>query len=155
MKPEGAFLKGLTMSIPHTANGQVMGIVLSAELGTWVWLAYFWPDAPLDNVGSVCVCGEPVEAVSHSLCDQRAGAGVVTAVAGVNVLEDFASFSGLNAALEHAGHAALVELAVDDDEGFAATCYHPVVRLVCWQGASLQVGNVRLGPVVWLSDECD
>src|SRR3954465_1490857 len=42
VKPEGALLKGPTMSIPHTADGQVMGIVLSAELGTWVWLAYFW-----------------------------------------------------------------------------------------------------------------
>src|SRR3954469_1609485 len=92
------------------------------------------PGAPLDNVDSIGVCGGPVEAMLHSLGDQRAGAGVVAAVAGVDVVEDLASFGGLDAALEHAGDAALVELAVDDGEGFASACDHPGVRLVCRQG---------------------
>src|SRR4051812_34855685 len=101
------------------------------------------------------MCGGPVEAMPHSHGDQRAGAGVVAAVAGVDVVEDLSSFGGLDAALEHAGHAALVELVVDDGEGFASACNHPSVCLVCRQGASLQVGDVRLGPVVWLDNECD
>src|SRR4051812_49872469 len=101
------------------------------------------------------MCGGPVEAMPHSHGDQRAGAGVVAAVAGVDDVEDLASFGGLDAALEHAGHAALVELAVDDGEGFASTRNHPGVCLVCRQGASLQVGDIRSCPTVWLSDECN
>src|SRR3954470_21542135 len=113
------------------------------------------PDAPLNNVGSIGVCGGPVKAMSHSLGDQRAGAVVVAAVAGVDIVEDLASFGGLEAALEHAGDTALVELAVDDGVGLASASDHPGVRLVFRQGAGFQVGDVGLGPVVWLVDECD
>ena len=113
------------------------------------------PDAALDNVDRVGVCDDPVKAMSHSLGDQGTSGGVVAAVTGVDVVEDLASFGGLDAALEHAGNAAFVELAVDDGEGFASACDHPGVRLVCRQGAGLQVGDVGLGPVVGLGDECD
>ena len=113
------------------------------------------PGAPLDNVDGIGVCGRPVETMPHSLGDQRAGAGMVAAVAGVDVVEDLVSFGGLDAALEYAGDAALVELAVDDGVGLASACDHPSVRLVCRQGAGLQVGDVGLGLVVWLVDECD
>src|SRR5215216_4186763 len=54
VKPEGAFLKGPTMSMPHTANSQVMGIVLSAELGTCVWLAYFWHPTHRWTMSTTC-----------------------------------------------------------------------------------------------------
>src|SRR4051812_37914974 len=127
VKPEGAFLKGPTMSMPHTANGQVLE---RRALHVSLVSVFLASDAPLDNVDSVYVCGEPVEAVPHGLCDQRAGAGVVAAVTGMDVLEDFASFSWLNATLEHAGHTALVELAVYDDEAFVAACYHPGLRFI-------------------------
>ena len=80
--------------------------------------------------------------MSHSLCDQRAGAGVVAAVAGVDVVEDFASFSGLDAALEYAGHAALVELAIDDDEGFAAEHDNSRLCLVAREDLVLEEGDV-------------
>src|SRR3954469_19039468 len=89
------------------------------------------PGASLDNVDSIGVCGGPVEAMSHSLGDERAGAGVVAAVTGVDVVEDLASFGGLDATLEHAGDIALVELAVDDGVRFASTSDHPSFRLVC------------------------
>src|SRR3954464_15784033 len=56
VKPEGAFLKGPTMSIPHTANDQVMGIVMSAELGTWVWLAYLWHPAHRWTMSTASAC---------------------------------------------------------------------------------------------------
>src|SRR4051812_12802403 len=93
--------------------------------------------------------------MSHSLGDERAGAGVVAAVTGVDIVEDLASFGGLDATLEHAGDTALVELAVDDGVGLASMSDHPSFRLVCRQGAGFQVGDVGLGPVVWLIDECD
>ena len=54
----------------------------------------------------------------------------MAAVAGVDVLGDLAAFLWLYVALEHAGHAALVELAVDDDEGFAAAYDHSRLCLI-------------------------
>jgi hypothetical protein len=42
MKPPGAFLSGPTMSSPHTAKGQVRGMVWSAYVGRCVCRAWNW-----------------------------------------------------------------------------------------------------------------
>ena len=89
-------------------------------------------DAPLDDVDGVSVRGEPVEVVSHGFGDQRPGAGVMAAVTGVDVLEDLASLFWLYAALEHASHAASVELVVYDDEGFTVAYNQSRLCLVAW-----------------------
>jgi hypothetical protein len=59
-----------------------------------------------------------------ALATRDPGVGMVAAVTDVDVLEDLASFPRLYAMLEHACYAALVELVVDDDEGFAAAHDH-------------------------------
>src|SRR3954452_13150201 len=55
-KPEGAVLNLPTMSSPQAANGQVMGIFFSAELGRCVWLAYFWHPTHLCTMSVASTC---------------------------------------------------------------------------------------------------
>ena len=73
-----------------------------------------------DDVDCVCVRREPVITMAKCLRHQRASTSVMTAVAGVDVVEYLLAFVLRHAALEHARDAALVELVVDDGEGFAA-----------------------------------
>src|SRR3954467_13616057 len=40
--PPLAVLNGPTMSSPHTANGHVIGIVLSADVGMWLLALNLW-----------------------------------------------------------------------------------------------------------------
>ena len=58
---------------------------------------------------------------------------MMTAVAGVDVIEDAASFFGLHAAPEHAGGAAFVELVVDDGIGATAANHLPSLDLILRQ----------------------
>ena len=80
---------------------------------------------------------------------------MVVTVSSVDVLEDLASFCGLDTALEHAGHAALVELTVDDDEGFAAVHDHSRLCLFHGQDLVLEVGEEWHSLVARLPDHGD
>ena len=59
------------------------------------------PDAAADDVGGIGVCGEPEETVPESFRDDGSRAGVVSIVAGVDVIEYAATLLRGDAAEEH------------------------------------------------------
>src|SRR3954467_15546616 len=67
VKPEGAFLKGPTMSMPHGERPGDGDCLERRDRHLSLVGVFLASDAPLDNVDSVCMCGEPVESVQHGL----------------------------------------------------------------------------------------
>jgi hypothetical protein len=53
---------------------------------------FLTPGAASDDVDGVGVGCEPVEAMAHGLGNERTCSGVMTAVTGVDAVEDLASF---------------------------------------------------------------
>src|SRR5688572_11776694 len=105
------------------------------------------PLAGVYYVGGVGYCRRPVEALLEGVPNEGSWCGMVAASPGVDVLYQCLPLLDRDAALEDAGVAPLVELLVDDDEGFGTACNPSRLRLVRCERLADEVVEVWDSPV--------
>jgi hypothetical protein len=100
--------------------------------------------APQDVLGVCNRCG-PVETLSESLPGKCSQTGVVTAGAGMYLLQQLAALISEDALHEYAGCPTLVELTVDEDESFCSTGDVSSLHLVGGGGSFPSTNHSRIG----------
>jgi hypothetical protein len=101
----------------------------------------------------------PVEALPKGFSDQGSRSSVVAADSSVNVLQELLALSDGDASLQNPGGATIVELTLDEGEGFCAVCHPPSFFLALRQFTALEAVSKRDPPVgcrgSWCQDRVD